>query len=1175
MPTPQTGDRPRRPATRSGFEIVVICALTLEADAIEAALDVIWDDDDDDDAGPPLLKAPNDPNTYYTGAIGCHNIVLAHMPGMGKVSAALVATNCRLSFPNIRLALVVGVCGVVPYAPGGGEEILLGDVIISTGVVQHDIGRRLPDGFHRKDTLLDTLGRPNIEIRGLLAKMQGIRGRRQLGAALSTCLDDLQTEPLLSARYPGADYDVLFEETGIPVQRKRRTSTDRPTVHFGLVASGDTVFKCGADRDRLAATEGVIAFEMESAGVWDVFPCVVIKGACDYADSHKSKIWQRYAAATAAACMKAFLGQWRPAVPAGLNPVHPTGPFFIVPYPKNKAFVGRHSLLDKLRETVLVSSPPRLAIFGLGGIGKTQIAIEYAYWIQENCPDTSVFWVSGGTEERFRDGYARIAEECHIPGIQHPEADLLHLVQTWLERNHPRRWLMILDGADDAQMLYPSHGNLTTLDAPCHDDGGGGHGLATYLPESPLGSLLVTTRNKQVAVLLTNNQSILEVGRMKETEARQLLRTTLDGLEQEDETAAKATDNQQGSTLAARLEYLPLALVQAAAYIQMNSMSVDRYLELLDSSDDSLVELLNKNFDAVGRDPDTPHAVAATWILSFQKIELQSPLAGELLSLLCFFDRQAIPMEFVYHHCQQQQQHRGYRGAIQVEEALGLLKAFSFIAAEKDPDRIAIHRLVQLVTRRWLAHRGTAARFAQLALQTVSNLYPYGSYETRVLCSAYLPHAFAVLRFVEEGYAPSNPPRSGIGPWLVERFTVATASIASLSIRLPSFISQGLEKTLGQTWAVVPRQWLDESSTAQSTLCHNVAGFCLYQGRFEDAEALQLKAVRLRRERLGEESPFTLDSKSNLASTYARQGRWGEAAALLTQLIAVEQRVLGAEDLSTLTSMANLASAYWHLGQWSMAEELNMQVVGVRKRVLGEEHPETLIDLANLASIYWDQGRCGEAEALEVQVMERRRRILGEEHPSTLTSMANLASTYSSQGRYEGAEALEVRVVEIRKKVLGAEHPDTLTSMANLASTYSDQERWKEAEELEAQVLDTRKKTLGDRHPSTLTSMANLASTYWEQGWWEAAEQLEKYVVKTRKLVLGKIHPDTLTSMANLSQTWRSQGRFEEATDLMRECFVLREQRLGADHADTKSCLANLSDWQEDSNGAAQDLTDS
>ncbi|CEL03058.1 hypothetical protein ASPCAL04216 [Aspergillus calidoustus] len=386
MPTPQTADRPRRPATRSGFDIVVICALTLEADAVGAALDVIWDNDDD--PAPPFLKAPHDPNTYCTGAIGRHNVVLAYMPGMGKVNAALVAANCRLSFPNIRLALVVGVCGVAPYTPGGSEEILLGDVIISTGVVQYDIGRRLPDGFHRKDTLLDTLGRPNLEIRGLLAKLQGIEERRQLGAAMSTCLEDLQTKPPLSAGYPGAIYDVLFEATylhagekmsceesgcdGTLVQRKRleyRTSSDPPGVHFGLVASGDTVVKCGADRDRLAATEGVIAFEMESAGVWDLFPCVVIKGACDYADSHKSKVWQRYAAATAAACLKVFLGHWRPAVPAGLNPAQPAGPFFIVPYPKNKAFVGRRPFLDKLRETVLVSSPPRLAIFGLGGIG--------------------------------------------------------------------------------------------------------------------------------------------------------------------------------------------------------------------------------------------------------------------------------------------------------------------------------------------------------------------------------------------------------------------------------------------------------------------------------------------------------------------------------------------------------------------------------------------------------------------------------------------------------------------------------------------------------------------------------------------------------------------------------------------------------------------------------------
>ncbi|EXK35801.1 hypothetical protein FOMG_09006 [Fusarium oxysporum f. sp. melonis 26406] len=321
---------PSRPSDRRGFEIAIICALTLEADAIEALFDHHWEDD-----GPPFDKEPGDPNAYSTGVIGRFNVVLAHMPGMGKVHAATVASNCGKSFPSIKLALVVGICGVVPFGPAK-DEIILGDVVISNGVIQYDFGRQLPERFARKDTLLEVPGRPNTEIRGALAKLEGLRHRRQLNAKIEGYLAVLQSDPELHAEYPGATKDRLFKASyrhtddqrsceqlgcnGELVSRSRLSTADVPTkpaIHFGLMASGDAVMKSGEDRDRIATAEGIIAFEMEGAGVWDSFPCIIIKGGCDYADSHKSKVWQRYAAATAAACAKAFLGFWIPSVTQG------------------------------------------------------------------------------------------------------------------------------------------------------------------------------------------------------------------------------------------------------------------------------------------------------------------------------------------------------------------------------------------------------------------------------------------------------------------------------------------------------------------------------------------------------------------------------------------------------------------------------------------------------------------------------------------------------------------------------------------------------------------------------------------------------------------------------------------------------------------------------------------
>ncbi|KAK4223440.1 nucleoside phosphorylase domain-containing protein, partial [Podospora fimiseda] len=403
--------QPRRPTTRLNFEIAIICALTLEADAVEALFDRHWDD------GPPYDKANGDSNTYSTGVIGRHNVVLAYMPNMGKANSAAVAASCRISFPNIKLAVLVGICGVAPFTLDG-SEIILGDVILSDGIVQYDFGRQLPDRFVRKDTLLDSLGRPNTEIRSLLAKLKGLRGRRTLQNKMIHYVDKLRKDIELAAIYPGVAQDKLFEATyrhvrdgklcehcgcDGPVVLRNRLQQDgqQPQVHFGLIASGDTVMKAGEKRDDIIQQEDVIGFEMEGAGVWDIFPCVLIKGACDYADSHKTKVWQRYAAATAAACMRAFLDNWIPSQ---------TGAFY-VPYPENESFIGRESILQRLQQQSMKPAS-KIALNGLGGIGKTQIALAHVYWLHKTSPDVSIFWVHAHNAEKFRQSFVSIAQEC-------------------------------------------------------------------------------------------------------------------------------------------------------------------------------------------------------------------------------------------------------------------------------------------------------------------------------------------------------------------------------------------------------------------------------------------------------------------------------------------------------------------------------------------------------------------------------------------------------------------------------------------------------------------------------------------------------------------------------------------------------------------------------------------
>lgn len=320
---------PKRPANRNGFGIAIICALTQEANVVQALFDAHWDD-----SKRPYDKISGDPNAYTTGAIGRHNVVLAHMPHTGKVTAATAAAYCRASFPNVSLALVVGVCGGVPFDPDH-REIILGDVLISEGVVEFDFGRRDPEGFTRYDSLLRSLGRPSAEIRSFVAMLKLYRKQEMLRHKITHYLGDINRHSRLKVHYPGAENDVLFEASnhhvdkektcaeagcdGKPISRARLEglggNVPQPEVHFGLIASGDTRMQAGERRDVIASKEYVLGFEMVSAGVWDSIPCVVIKGVSDYADSHKSEAWTTYAAATSAACMKAFLEDWVPYTP--------------------------------------------------------------------------------------------------------------------------------------------------------------------------------------------------------------------------------------------------------------------------------------------------------------------------------------------------------------------------------------------------------------------------------------------------------------------------------------------------------------------------------------------------------------------------------------------------------------------------------------------------------------------------------------------------------------------------------------------------------------------------------------------------------------------------------------------------------------------------------------------
>ncbi|KAF5704087.1 kinesin light chain [Fusarium globosum] len=786
--------RPRRPNDRCGFKIAIICALPLEADAVGALFDHYWDDEDS-----PFDKASGDPNAYSTGVIGRHNVVLSYMPGMGIANAAAVASNCGKSFPGIKLALVVGVCGVVPFKPNK-DEIVLGDAIISDGIVQ-----QTESG--------DTRSAGKTPITPESPKVE-----RQ-----DSILGILRQEPELGAEYPGVTKDTLFDAfyrhaidqksceqlgcNGKLVLRNRLETAGihpTPSVHFGLIASGNTVMKSGEDRDRIATAEGIIAFEMEGAGVRDNFPCIIIKGACDYADSHKSKVWQGYAAATAAACTKAFLSFWVPSFtqgPAakferivslqnlnysGQSKAEPQGqPVFLVPFLKNDLFVGRKDVLTRLRGLLFEQGRQKVALVGLGGIGKTQIALQLAFWVKENKPDYSVFWMPALSMAGFEQECVKIVKTL---GIRYSEGeDAKDAVRQHLSSKDAGSWFLVVDNADDAEIFHKStHPGGEILD---------------FLPSSDSGRTLFTTRSKQVAIAATKT-AVEKLPQMHPEEAIDLLKRSLidkDGLD----------DSESVSQLLDALTHLPLAIAQAAAYMNVYEVSVAEYIRVFNDADArNIIDLLEEGYDDEIHYDRSQGAVATTWIVSFDQLRRTAPAAADLLSFMACIEPRGIPRSILPR----------LRTEQQMTQAIGLLTGHGFLSRREGDVTFDMHSLVHLATRIWNKNEGREREVRQTTLTRVAEVFPTHDWGNRVLWRQYLPHALRLLgttRYVEnEGEFGLG---LSVGPCLlVDGRTTEAVSILEYVVKTQESILAGDHPDRLTSGHVLAAAYLADSQTKKA-----------------------------------------------------------------------------------------------------------------------------------------------------------------------------------------------------------------------------------------------------------------------------------------------------------------------------------------------------------------------
>jgi tetratricopeptide (TPR) repeat protein len=473
--------------------------------------------------------------------------------------------------------------------------------------------------------------------------------------------------------------------------------------------------------------------------------------------------------------------------------------------------------------------------------------------------------------EGLNQAYLDIAQQLNITDWNDKKADVKKLVQLHLNKESAGRWLLVFDNADDIDMWITKLGSEPRSGR-----------LIDYLPRSTQGCIIFTTRDRKTAVKLAH-QNIIEVPEMDEDMAIQLLEKRLvnpDLVKNQPDTKA----------LLKELTYLPLAIVQAAAYINENRIEIADYLSLLADQEEDVIDLLSEEFEDDGRYRNVKNPVATTWLISFEQIRQRDGLAAEYLSFMCCIDSKDIPQSFLPPGPSRKRE----------IEAIGTLDAYSFISKRPVDLAFDLHRLVHLSTRNWLRKEQLLAHSTEEVIKRLEEVFPDKDHRNRSVWRTYLPH----VRYVLESNLVDKDWQSRID--LIRRYWTCLYEDGRWS-EAEAAVTEVLEIDRRELGA-------DHPSTLSSMA--NLASTYRNQGRWDDAEELFVQVMEARKTKLGADHPDTLTSMANLASTYWNQGRATEALKLMVECVTVRTRKLGTNHPHTLSScnitwMADMGIRDW------------------------------------------------------------------------------------------------------------------------------------------------------------------------------------------------------------------------------------------------------------------------
>ncbi|PVI04842.1 hypothetical protein DM02DRAFT_651280 [Periconia macrospinosa] len=776
------------------------------------------------------------------------------------------------------------------------------------------------------------------------------------------------------------------------------------------------------------------------------------------------------------------------------TPAPPKPTFVNRPFHRDTDHVHRDALDQIITQTHKPNGTQRLALVGLGGVGKSQIAIEYAYRTRDVFADAWAFWVNATSATNLENDFRKIAQALRLPGWDERATHILKIVYEWLCDEANGRWVMIIDNADDISVFTapppvgPGASQVQT----------GPHSVTPqirdFLPKSSLGTILITSRAKDVAFELTGNANYyIHVQEMTEEESMKLLNVKLRGTHAESDKLE----------LVKLLGYMPLAISQAAAYISQRAplVTVSSYIEDLKKGNQNTTKLLSSSMTESHREIRRSHSIIATWHLTFEYVRGFHPSAARLLSLMCLFYWQEIRKSLLvgnYEEEMKKQKHEERRLRVRLRELWGYISNtlrlrnnshhkqsqprntlptffddcvtlinFSLLKVSANGQGFQLHRLVHLATEKWL---------------DINHELDYWSKK--------------YVRLLETTYPQITYPEPGFSDWQ-EYQTLFSHAIRAIEC-MPS------DKTTLYVWL---------------RLMLRVASFAKHGGLYTEAESFSRIAIHYLEQLVGPENEHTLQGVHELGEILNLQGNYQESEIAWRRAWSGRQRLLGTHHNDTTWSAMSLARVLFSQGK---AEE----AMAIEKIYAGKISPDTPKYLLQML-----EGNYAEAESNIRQSLRARQEPWNEDAVEDIEALADMLAV---QAKYREATGLLRAALAIQVRSSLATQDAIKTTKAKLASTLACHGHYREAEELLRQLTaePLNSTTNSNQQELFAHNLECLGAVLAKQGLFAEAEKIGKQAVEIGEKTLGLEDIQTRNAMHSLAETMRLKGQYEDALAL-------------------------------------------